>query len=65
MQSLGTNGNGWLAIPEFSSNLVSSNWAIVPNYSNSFTSGTNTTTFNRLDPICGPNVFLRIKNVKN
>ena len=65
MKSLGTNGNGWLAIPEFSSNLVSSNWAIVPNYSNSFTAGTNTTTFNRLDPICGPNVFLRMKNVKN
>ena len=65
MTSLGTNGNGWLAIPEFSSNLVSSNWAIVPSYSNSFTAGTNTTTFNRLDPICGPNVFLRIKNVKN
>ncbi len=65
MKSLGTNGNGWLAIPEFSSNLVVSNWAVVPSYSNSFFAGTNTTTFNRLDPICGPNVFLRIKNVKN
>jgi hypothetical protein len=65
MTSLGTNGNGWLVIPEFSSNLVVSNWAVVPSFTNSFFNGTNVTTFNRLDPICGPNVFLRMKNVKN
>jgi hypothetical protein len=64
MKWLGTNGNGWLAIPEFSSNLVVSNWSVVPSFTNSFLSGTNTTVFNRLDPICGPNVFLRMKNVR-
>jgi hypothetical protein len=64
MKSRGTNGNGWLVIPEFSSNLVVSNWSVVPNCTNSFLSGTNTTVFSRLDPICGPNVFLRLKNVR-
>ena len=65
IRSLGTNGNGWLAIPEFSSNLLVSNWTMVPSFSNSFLNGTNVTAFSRLDPICGPNVFLRMKNVKN
>jgi hypothetical protein len=60
MQSLGVSN--WTAIPEFSSNLTLNAWATVPNYTNSFANGTNTTTFNRLDPICGPNVFLRIRN---
>ena len=65
MKSLGTNGKGWLAIPEFKSNLVQASWTAVPNFLNTFQSGTNVTTFNRLDPICGSNVFLRMKNVKN
>jgi hypothetical protein len=65
MTSLGTNGNGWLVIPEFSSNLLVSNWAIIPSFTNVFANGTNTTRFNRLDPICGPNVFLRMKNQKD
>jgi hypothetical protein len=60
MQSLGTNG--WRAIPEFSSNLVTGTWAPVATYTNVLANNTNTTTFNRLDPICGPNVFLRIRN---
>jgi len=60
MQSIGASN--WTAIPEFNSNLTLNAWATVPNYTNSFANGTNTTTFNRLDPICGPNVFLRIRN---
>lgn len=60
MQSLGASN--WTAIPEFSSNLTLNAWATVPNYTNTFANGTNTTTFNRLDPICGPNVFLRVRN---
>jgi hypothetical protein len=60
MRSLGASN--WTAIPEFSSNLTLNGWATVPNYTNTFSSGTNTTTFNRLDPICGPNVFLRVRN---
>jgi hypothetical protein len=63
VKSLGSND--WFAIPEFSSNLVSSNWAVVPSYTNSFVNGTNVTVFNRLDPVCGSNVFLRVKNMRN
>jgi hypothetical protein len=63
LRSTGTNG--WLAIPEFSSNLLVSNWAVVPNFTNSFAEGTNVTIFNRLDPICGSNVFLRVRNTMN
>src|SRR5262249_54412785 len=47
--------------PQYNSNLVSGSWINVPGYTNTFSgNGTNTTSFNRLDPICGPNVFLRI-----
>jgi hypothetical protein len=60
MQSTGTNN--WTAIPEFNSNLTMNTWATVPNFTNTFANGTNTTTFNRLDAICGSNVFLRVRN---
>jgi hypothetical protein len=63
LKSIGTNG--WSAVPEFRSNLVSAVWTVVPNYTNAFLNGTNTTTFNRLDAICGPNVFLRVRNDRN
>jgi hypothetical protein len=53
-------------IPQFSSNLVSGAWLPVPSYTNTFSgNGTNTTSFNRLDAICGPDVFLRISQVPN
>jgi hypothetical protein len=64
MTSTGTNTT-WLLVPEFSSNLVSGAWADVPSYTNTFANGTNTTTFPRLDPICGPNVFLRLRQQQN
>jgi hypothetical protein len=61
-----TGTNGWSAVPEFKCGLASTNWGPVANFTNAFTSGTNTTTFNRLDAVCGsPNVFLRIRNQKN
>lgn len=60
MRSLGATN--WTAIPEFSSNLVSGGWSSVASYTNFLTNGTNITTFDRLDAICGPNVFLRIRN---
>jgi hypothetical protein len=60
MQSIGATN--WNPIPEYSSNLVSSTWAAVPNYTNVLANNTNTTTFDRLDAICGPNVFLRVRN---
>ena len=64
MVSTGTNTT-FTFIPEFSSNLVSGAWTPVPNFTNTFLNGTNTTKFNRLDPICGPNVFLRIRQQPN
>lgn len=58
MTSTGTNTT-WQLIPQYSSNLCSGVWAPVPNFTNYYSDGTNTTIFPRLDPICGPNVFLR------
>lgn len=57
MRSTGTNA----FVPEFSSNLVSGAWSSVPNFTNTVVNGTNVTSFNRLDPICGQNVFLRLR----
>jgi len=57
MRSTGTNA----FVPEFSSNLVSGAWSSVPNFTNTVVNGTNVTSFNRLDPICGRNVFLRLR----
>jgi hypothetical protein len=62
---ISTGTNGWTGIPEFSSNLVSGSWSVVPGYSNVFNNGTNTAVFNRLEAICGPRVFLRVKNTQN
>jgi hypothetical protein len=53
-------------IPQFSSNLMSGSWLPVPSYTNTFSgNGTNTTSFERLDAICGPDVFLRISQAAN
>jgi len=60
----GTNTT-WNVIPEYSSNLTHGSWAPVPQYTNSYSNGTNTTVFNRLDPICGPKVFLRVRQQQN
>jgi hypothetical protein len=52
--------------PQFNSNLVSGAWLPVPKYTNNYSgNGTNTTSFERLDAICGPNVFLRISQTTN
>lgn len=64
MTSTGTNTT-WFLVPEFNSNLLHAPWTPVPAYTNRFANGTNTTVFNRLDPICGPNVFLRIRQQPN
>ncbi|MDB6023391.1 MAG: hypothetical protein JWQ04_3248 [Pedosphaera sp.] len=52
--------------PQFSSNLTGQIWLPVPSYTNTFSgNGTNSTAFDRLDAICGPNVFLRISQAPN
>jgi hypothetical protein len=57
--STGTNTT-YTLVPQFNSNLVSGTWQTVPNFTNTFSNGTNITSFGRLESICGPNVFLRI-----
>ena len=64
MTSTGTNTT-WLLVPEFSSNLVSGAWSPVPSFTNTYANGKNTTLFPRLDPICGANVFLRLRQQPN
>jgi hypothetical protein len=60
--STGTS-TSYAFVPQFSSNLLSGTWLDVSNFANvtnTFANGTNTTVFDRLDPICGPGVFIRI-----
>ncbi len=64
MTSTGTNTT-WSLVPEYRSNLTLGGWAPVPSYTNTYANGTNTTVFNRLDPICGPNVYLRVRQRQN
>ena len=66
IKSTGSNGNGWSASPEFKCFISAPSWSPVANFTNTFNAGTNTTTFPRLDPICGStNVFIRIRNQSN
>ncbi len=61
-----TGTNGWSVIPEFNCGLASTNWNAVNPFTNSFNNGTNTTTFPRLEAICGStNVLIRIRNQSN
>lgn len=54
-------------VPQFSSNLANNVWLPVPHYTNTYTgTGTNnTSSFGRLDAICGPDVFIRISQTSN
>ena len=57
---------GWSAIPEFKCDLNVTNWTTIAPFTNSFVVGTNITSFDRLEAVCGsPTVFLRIRNQKN
>jgi hypothetical protein len=61
-----TGTNGWSVVPEFACDLSAPAWNPVANFTNSFSAGTNVTTFPRLDPFCGStNVFIRIRNQPN
>ena len=59
MFSDGTNTT-YNLVPQFNSNVFDGHWLDVPGFTNVFANGTNTTSFDRLDAVCGPNVFLRI-----
>ena len=66
LKSTGTNGNGWSVIPEFNCGLATTNWSAINPFTNSFNSGTNTTTFPRLEAVCGStNVLILIRNQLN
>ena len=61
-----TGTNGWSATPEFKCDASAPTWSPVATFTNTFNAGTNTTTFPRLDPICGStNVLIRIRNQAN
>jgi hypothetical protein len=61
-----TGTNAWRAVPEFKCSLSEPGWSPVANFTNAYATGTNTTTFSRLDSFCGSsNVFLRIRNQTN
>lgn len=63
VESTGTSG--WNPIPEYRGSLNPTNWTPVPSFTNSFANGTNTTSFDRLESLCGSNVFIRIRNQSN
>jgi hypothetical protein len=61
-----TGANGWNAVPEYLCGLNGTNWTAVSPFTNSLVNNTNTTTFSRLDAICGSsNVLLRVRNQQN
>jgi len=61
-----TGTNGWNVIREFKCDIASTNWTPITPFTNSFASGTNTTSFDQLEAVCGsPNVFIRIRNQQN
>jgi hypothetical protein len=61
-----TGADGWNAIPEFKCDATTPGWSPVATFTNTFASGTNMTTFPRLDPICGSsNVLIRVRNQPN
>jgi hypothetical protein len=61
LKSTGTNG--WSAVPEFRCGFENTTWTAVANFTNRLANGTNTTTFPRLESICGStNVLLRVRN---
>lgn len=60
-----TGASGWSPVPEYCCGLPPTNWAAVPVFTNVFSNGTNTTSFDRLDAVCGSGVFLRIREHQN
>jgi len=63
VQSTGTNG--WAPVPEYTCDLTETNWTAPASFTNTFAGGTNTTTFAPPDPVCGPAVFIRIRQRAN
>jgi hypothetical protein len=60
-----TGAAGWSPVPEYCCELPPTNWTVVTTFTNVIANGTNTTSFDRLDPACGSNVFIRIRENRN
>jgi hypothetical protein len=60
-----TGASGWSPVPEYCCGLPPTNWTAVTTFTNVFSNGTNTTILDRLDAVCGSNVFLRIRDQRN
>jgi hypothetical protein len=60
-----TGTAGWSPVPEYCCELPPTNWTTVSTFTNVFANGTNTTSFDRLEPICGPSVFIRVREQQN
>ena len=58
-----TGTNTWSVTPLCNCDLTTTNWTPIPSFTNTFSNGTNTTTFPKPDPICGSNnpAFFRIR----
>ena len=56
---------GWSPVPEYCCELPPTNWTAVSTSTNVFANGTNTTSFDRLEPVYGPSVFIRIREQHN
>ena len=60
-----TGATGWSPVPEYCCDLPPTNWTTVSTFTNVFGNGTNTTSFDRLEPVCGRSVFIRIREHQN
>ena len=60
-----TGATGWSPVPEYCCALPPTNWTAVAAFTNVFATGTNTTSFDRLNAIGGSNVFIRIRAQQN
>ena len=61
LKAIGTNT--WSFTPLYNCDLKTTNWTVLPSFTNTFANGTNTSIFPRPDPICGTNqpVFFRVR----
>lgn len=60
-----TGAAGWAPVPEYCCELPPTNWTVVSTFTNVFANGTNTTSFDRVEPMSNPNVFIRVRNQQN
>jgi hypothetical protein len=60
-----TETTDWTPVPEYTCDVAHPAWTAPTSFTNAFANGTNTTAFDSPDPVCGPGVFLRIRQDGN